>query len=110
MNESEFNDMVDDILVEIEDAIENVCDTTGADIDYETAAGILSLTFTNGSQIIINRQAPLKQIWVAARQGGFHFDFDESSQQWLCDGRELFTALSEYCSAQAGQSIKLEAS
>ncbi len=109
MNESEFNDIVDDILVEIEDAIEDACDETGADIDYETVTGILSLTFTNGSQIIINRQAPLKQIWVAAKQGGFHFDFDESSQQWLCEGKELFSALSEYCSEQAGQAITLSA-
>ena len=109
MNESEFNDIVDDILVDIEDAVEDACDETGADIDYETASGILTLAFTNGSQIIINRQAPLKEIWVAAKSGGFHFSFDEASDEWLCNGKELFTALSEYCSEQAGQPITLEA-
>lgn len=108
MNESEFNDIVDDILIEIEDIVEDICDETGADIDYETAAGILTLTFTNGSQIIINRQAPLKQIWVAAKTGGFHFDFDESSDEWQCGGKELFTALSDYCTDQSGQTIKLK--
>lgn len=108
MNESEFNDIVDDILIEIEDAVEDVCDETAVDIDYETAAGILTLTFTNGSQIIINRQAPLKQIWVAAKSGGFHFDFDESSDEWQCDGKELFRALSDYCTDQSGQTIKLK--
>lgn len=108
MNESEFNDIVDDILVEIEDAIEEVCDETNADIDYETTAGILTLSFANGSQIIINRQTPLKQIWLAAKQGGFHFDFDSEAEQWLCDGKELFAALSQYCSNQAEQTIKLE--
>ena len=107
MNESEFNDIVDDVFVEIEDAVEGACDATGADIDYETTSGILTLTFENKSQIIINRQEPLKQIWVAAKQGGFHFDYDESSQEWICDGIELFSALSEYCSEQAGESIKL---
>ena len=109
MNESEFNDIVDEILVDIEDAVEEVCDDTNADIDYETTSGILTLTFTNGSQIIINRQAPLKQIWVAAKQGGFHFDFDDENEQWLCAGKELFNALSEYCSDQAEQSINLVA-
>lgn len=108
MNESEFNDIVDDILVEIEDAIEEVCDETGADIDYETAGGILTLSFTNGTQIIINRQTPLKQIWLASRQGGFHFDFDAETEKWLCNSKELYSALSEYCSEQSGQSIKLE--
>ena len=108
MNESEFNDIVDDILIEIEDAVEEACDESGADIDYETTSGILTLTFTNGSQIIINRQAPLKQIWVAAKQGGFHFDFNTESEQWICDGKELYSALSEYCTEQSGQTIKLE--
>ena len=109
MNESEFNDIVDDIFVEIEDAVEEANEESGADIDYETTSGILTLSFTNGSQIIINRQAPLKQIWVAAKQGGFHFDFNDDSEQWLCNGKELFAALSEYCTDQAGQAIKLEA-
>ena len=108
MNESQFNDIVDDIFVEIEDAIEEVCDETGADIDYETTSGILTLSFTNGTQIIINRQTPLKQIWLATRQGGFHFDFDNTSEQWLCNDKELFAALSEYCSGQADQAITLE--
>ena len=109
MNESEFNDLVDDVLVNIEDAVEDACDDSGADIDYETTSGILTLSFSNGSQIIINRQAPLKQIWVASRQGGFHFDYDEATEQWLCDGKELYAALSEYSTNQAGQSITLEA-
>lgn len=108
MNESEFNDIVDEIFVEIEDAVEEACDDSNADIDYETTAGILTLSFANGSQIIINRQAPLKQIWVAAKQGGFHFDFNAESEQWLCNGKELFVALSEYCTAQADQAITLE--
>jgi len=107
MNESEFNEIVDGIFVEIEDAVEGACDESGADIDYETTAGILTLTFENKSQIIINRQTPLKQIWVAAKQGGFHFDYDESSSEWLCNGIELYSALSEYCSEQAGEPIKL---
>lgn len=109
MNESEFNDIVDDILVDIEDAVEEASDETGADIDYETASGILTLTFNNGSQIIINRQAPLKEIWVAAKSGGFHFAFDQAADKWVCNGKELFAALSGYCSEQSGQSITLEA-
>ena len=107
MNESEFNEIVDNIFIEIEDAIEDACEDTGADIDYETTAGILTLTFENNSQIIINRQEPLKEIWVAAKSGGFHFQYDEESQEWLCDDIELFSALSEYCSEQSGESIKL---
>lgn len=110
MNESEFNDIADDLLVEIEDTVEEICDETGADIDYETTSGILTLEFSNGSQIIINRHAPLSQIWVASKQGGFHFDFDDESEKWMCNGKELYQALSEYCSEQSGQTITLESS
>jgi CyaY protein len=107
MNESEFNDIVDDLLVSIEDAIEAACDETGVDIDYETSGGILNLTFANGSKIIINRQTPLKQIWLATQQGGFHFDYNAASDKWLCQDKDLENALSEYCSDQAGQPVTL---
>ena len=105
MDESEFNQRVDNILEQIEDAIED----TGADIDYETAGGILTLSFENDSKIIINRQTPVRQIWVATRQGGFHFDYNEDADQWQLEGdeQELFAALSQYCSKQAGESIKI---
>jgi len=105
MDESEFNQRVDDILEQIEDAIEE----TGADIDYETTGGILTLGFENDSKIIINRQTPLRQIWIAARQGGFHFVYNKHSDQWLREGgvQELFAALSQYCTDQAGEPIEL---
>jgi len=105
MNESEFNQRVDDIIVQIEDAI----DESGADIDYETAGGILTLSFVNDSKIIINRQTPVKQLWLAAKSGGFHFDYDAGQGCWLRDqgGEEFFTALNRYCSEQAGEAIKL---
>ena len=92
MTESEFNQRVDDILEQIENAI----DESGADIDYETAGGILTLTFENDTRIIINRQTPVSQIWVATKLGGFHFDYHADSDSWVKDddGTELFAALS----------------
>lgn len=106
MTESEFNTRVDELITSLEDAI----DASGADIDYEAAGGILTLGFANGSKIIINRQTPVRQVWVAARSGGYHFDYSETRDNWVrdSDGEELFTALSRYCSEQAGEDISLE--
>ncbi len=106
MDESEFHDRVDDLLLALEDAVEE----SGADIDYETAGGILTLRFADGSQIIVNRQTPVRQVWVATRSGGFHFDYDEAGDRWVLegDGKELFAALSEWCSEQAGEAVTLE--
>lgn len=107
MTESEFNQKVDDILIQIEDAIED----TGADVDYESAGGILTLTFADNSQIIINRQTPVRQIWVAARSGGYHFDYNPDADCWQLENQssELFDALSQFCSQQAGETIQLNA-
>ena len=108
MNESEFDQLADDTLVAIEDAI----DASGADIDYDSGGGILTLEFANGSQIIINKQGPAKQLWVAARSGGFHIDFDSDSESWRLDSdhdQELMVCLSRYCSEQAGESVDLTA-
>ena len=105
MNESDFDQLAEDTMIEVEEAIDN----SGADIDYDTGGGILTLEFANGSQIIINKQAPLCQIWVAARSGGFHFDYDADSNSWLLQGKsdELFASLSRYCSEQAGEPVEL---
>ena len=105
MNESDFDQLADDTIAAIEEAI----DASGADIDYDTAGGILTLEFGDGSQIIVNKQAPLSQIWVAARSGGFHFDYDADGECWRLQGRddELFDCLSRYCSEQAGEQITL---
>ena len=105
MNESEFNDIADQTIEDIQEAIDN----SGADIDYETAGGILTLTFENDTKIIINRQTPVRQIWVATQQGGFHFVHNQEVDQWQLEGAELelFAALSQYCSDQAGESIEV---
>lgn len=106
MNESEFNRLAEQAMVDIEEAVE----ACGADIDYDTISEILTLEFENGSKIIINKQTPLSQLWVAAQSGGFHFDYDDQSQSWRLDsdaGQELFSCLSGYCSLQAGETVKL---
>ncbi len=106
MTESEFNEIVDETLIQIEDALDNI----DADIDYETAGGILTITIeSNNSKIIINRQLPLSQLWVAAKSGGYHFEYDTATQTWLNDKdkQELFAALSKYCTEQNAEAITL---
>jgi CyaY protein len=106
MNESEFNQLAEETMITIEEAVENC----GADIDYDYAGDILTLEFTNGSQIIINKQTPLSQIWVAARSGGYHFDYDPEQQIWCLKGdvnRDLFSQLNIYCSQQSGETVRL---
>ena len=104
MNPGEFNQKVDETLSAIEDALDS-CD---ADLDWDFTGGILTIECDNGSQVIINRQEPTRQIWLAARAGGFHFDYDETDHRWKQDGLELFTLLNQCLSEQSGETVALD--
>lgn len=105
MNETEFQQQADQMLLALERAVED----SGADIEFETVADILTLEFSNGSRIIINKQAAARQIWVAARSGGFHYGYDPARQAWVNDrsGRELRAELTELATEQAGEPVRL---
>jgi len=105
MTETEFNQLIDDVLMQIEDAL----DELDIDIDYESAGGILTIVMENKSQIIINRQISAMQLWLAARSGGFHFDYNETSG-WQDDrSGELFKdALNRCLTEQSDEKIVLD--
>jgi len=100
MNESEFHHAVDAILARIERAAEA---TGGIDSDLE--GGILTLECPDGSRIIVNRQTPNREIWVAARSGGFHFAWKEGAWRDTRSGAEFFGSLGEIVRSQAGESL-----
>ncbi len=106
MNESEYNEQLDELMYAIEDAIED----NELDIDYETANGILTLTCENGTQVILSRQTAMLQLWVAAKSGGFHLEYDEEAEKWVCEsnGEELFVMLNRCLSEQSGDEITLD--
>jgi CyaY protein len=103
VEETEFNQIVDDTLLAIEEAVEN-CE---ADLDWDLTGGILTIECANGTQIIINRQTPTRQIWVAARRGGFHFDFNVDDQNWYQGEQELYALLNQALSEQCGEAVSL---
>ena len=103
MDESTFNQKVDDTLEQIEAALDD-CD---ADLDWDLANGILTIECADGSQLIVNRQGPSQQIWVATRGGGFHFDYDDKNNIWQEGGNELLQFLSQSLSEQCGESVSL---
>lgn len=71
MNDSEFPSPADTLWMTIEERLD---DWDGdSDIDCEINGGILTLSFENGSKIIINRQEPLHQVWLAAQTGWLPF-------------------------------------
>ena len=99
MEETEFNALAEATLARIEQALE----ACSAGIDYEVRpGGVLELEFDNGSKIIINRHSAAREIWVAAKSGGFHFRPERGRWVGTRDGMDLFAALSRLVSEQSG--------
>ncbi|MBT0718894.1 iron donor protein CyaY [Rosenbergiella epipactidis] len=103
MNDSEFHQQADQLLLTIEERLDEHDGDT--DIDYETHGNVMTLSFENGTKIIINRQEPLHQVWLATKAGGYHFSFNDG--KWVCDrtGNEFWALLAEACTVQAGESV-----
>ena len=107
MNDSEFIALADQTLKQLELALE----TSDADLDCSmTSNGVLEIEFDDGGKIIVNRHGVAKEIWVAARSGGFHFRWDGQAWRDTRSGRELMAVLSELVSAQVGMSVVLRES
>jgi CyaY protein len=103
MTESEFLERAEATLRAIEQAV----DATGADIESARSGNVLTLELGNGSRLIINSQAPMQQIWVAAKSGAHHFSASGDSWTDTRDGSELFAALSRLISSQGEEAVVL---
>ena len=104
MTDAEFDKLSAATLEDLRQALE----ASGCDADLEEKGdGVLELEFGDGSKIIVNRHAAAREIWVAARSGGFHFRWGEGAWRDTRDGGELFAALSRLVSAQGGQAVVL---
>jgi CyaY protein len=110
MTESEFLEVADRTLASIERALEHAADNDEVDIECNRAGNVLEVEFIDsGAKIIVNSQAPMQEIWLAAKAGGFHYKRLGNAWVDTRSGEELFAALSRLVSDQAGQAIALDA-
>lgn len=103
MNDSEFHQLADQLLLNIEETLDDF--DGDADIDYQTHGSVMTLSFENGTKIVINRQEPLHQVWLATKAAGYHFNYRDGA--WLCDrsGQAFYELLTEAASVQAGETV-----
>ena len=105
MTDLEYMDRAEQLLKAVERSCDRINDDTDADVDNQRTGGMVTLVFANRSQIVVNLQKPLHEVWMAARSGGYHFRYDGT--QWLDTkgAGEFFACLSREASAQAGQAL-----
>lgn len=103
LDESSFHQRVDAVFAGIEVAL----DDAGLDIDSDISGGILTLEFENSSKVIVNRQTFNREIWVAAKSGGFHFRFDGAAWRDTRSEEKLDSLLSRIISEQSGNVMSI---
>ncbi|MEN9315888.1 MAG: frataxin, iron-binding and oxidizing protein [Pseudomonadota bacterium] len=101
MTEGEFLAHCERVLRTIEEAL----DDSGIDVDASRNGAVLELEFDDGSKIVVNGNAPVREIWVAARAGGFHFRHQDGRWVDTRSGDALFPSLSRLVEQQCGEAV-----
>jgi CyaY protein len=105
MTDLEYMDRAEALLASVEACCDRINDATDADIDNQRVGGMITLVFQDRSQIVINLQKPLQEVWLATRAGGFHYRFDGARWKDTKSDGEFFADLSRYASQQAGEPL-----
>jgi CyaY protein len=109
MTDPEFMDRAETLLSAVERNCDRINDETDADLDAQRMGGMVTLTFTNRSQIVVNLQKPLHEIWLAAKSGGYHYRWLDGLWQDTKGQGEFFAVLSLNATLQAGQELQFSA-
>jgi CyaY protein len=105
MTDLEYLDRAEALLASVEASCDRINEDMDADVDNQRVGGMITLTFPDRSQIIVNLQKPLQEVWLAARAGGFHYRWDGQCWRDTKGPGEFFAELSRYASAQAGRPL-----
>ena len=109
MTDLEYFEKAEQLLLAVEQSCDRLNDEVDADIDAQRVGGMVTLVFANQSQIVINQQKPLHEIWMAAKAGGFHYKFDGQQWQDTKGSGEFFENLSRFASEQTGMTLQFSA-
>ena len=110
MTDLEFLEHAEALLKAVEQNCDLINDQSDADIDNQRVGSMITLTFANKSQIIVNLQKPLQEVWLAARSGGYHFRFSNASWMDTKGHGEFWGRLTEDACSQSGLSLLFKSS
>jgi len=105
--DSEFMAATDHVLAAIGAALDAALADSDVDLDWNLNDGILEIECEDGSKLIVNRHLPNREIWVAAKSGGFHFSPRDGTWRDTRSGGSLAAALTELLRSQAGLAVAL---
>jgi CyaY protein len=79
------------------------------EVDFSTSDGVLTFEFPDGQRYVLNRQAGASQMWFAAGDRAWHYDWDEEREAWLDDrdGHDLLANVAERVGTKIGRSVSI---
>lgn len=106
LTEAQYDEAIGAALRRIETQVDRWLEADVVDIDTARTGDMLTLVMPDRSQLIVNAQPPLHELWLAARRGGFHFRL-AADGRWLDtrSGEEFFALLSACASEQSRQTL-----
>jgi CyaY protein len=107
MTDTEFIAATDRVLSTIGEALDAALAHSDLDVDWNVNDGILEIECEDGGKLIVNRHVPNREIWVAAKSGGFHFRVDGNRWQDTRSADELGAVLERLLAEQAGLAVRL---
>jgi CyaY protein len=107
MTESEFLALIDQVLNSIESQADDWAASLDVDVETSRSGNVLTMVFEDNTHVVVNSQAAMQELWVAARSGGFHYRYDGQHWNDTRGGPQLPDALSQICSAAAGVPVTI---
>ncbi len=103
MTETEFIELAEQTLQSLQAAVESAC----SDWDVDRQGNVLTLQADDGFQIVINKQTPTRQIWLASLKGGHHYELE--GEEWVdtCTRQTLKKALESLLTERTGRPVRL---
>lgn len=103
MTETEFNCLADRVFALVGEAI----DAAEGDIDWTLNEGVLEIECPDRSKLILSRHTPNRELWLAAKSGGYHYRLDGEGWHNTRGGDDLRRRLAQSLREQAGTAIDL---
>ena len=85
------------------------------ELDVNLAGDVLTLTFGDGSQFVINAHSAAEQVWMAANRSAWHFDLvpedagPEDDARWVAHKTddELMATVAHVVSEKLGRPVEV---
>jgi CyaY protein len=105
MTDFEFLTQAELLLQAVERNCDQINESQSVDLDNQRVGSMVTMTFADRSQIVINLQKPLHEVWLASRLGGFHYRWTDTCWTDTKGQGEFFENLSKQASAHALTSL-----